>query len=67
MQDKQTESLKAQYQQMLIGEARKAYLKAQEVIRDINEAPIREEDRNEIRIQIIKMLTTKPTQINKTP
>jgi hypothetical protein len=67
MQDRQTDALKAQYQKVVIGEARKIYLKAQEVTRDINESPIREEDRNEIRLQVIKMLTTKPTQINQKP
>jgi hypothetical protein len=43
--------------------ARNTYLKAQEMIRDINEAKIREEDKNEIRLHLIKMVTTKPTEV----
>jgi len=45
--------------------ARNTYLKAQELIRDLNEAKIRDEDKNEIRLHLIKMVTTKPTEINK--
>jgi hypothetical protein len=45
--------------------ARNTYLKAQELIRDLNEAKIRDEDKNEIRLHIIRMVTNKPTEVNK--
>lgn len=55
----------AQYNQVVMSVARNVYLKAQEMIRDLNEAKIREEDKNEIRLHITRMVTTKPTDLNK--
>jgi hypothetical protein len=40
--------------------ARNVYLKAQEMVRDLNEAKIRDEDKNEIRLHLIRMITAKP-------
>jgi hypothetical protein len=44
--------------------ARNIYLKANEVVRDLNEAKIRDEDKNEIRLHLIRMFSTKPTEVN---
>jgi hypothetical protein len=63
MEDQKTTQLKAQYTQVVMSVARNTYLKAQEMIRDINEAKIREEDKNEIRLHLIKMVTTKPIEV----
>lgn len=63
MEDPRATQLKAQYNQVVMSVARNVYLKAQEMIRDLNEAKIRDEDKNEIRLHIIKMTTTKPTEI----
>jgi hypothetical protein len=65
MEDPRTTQLKAQYNQVVMSVARNVYLKAQEMIRDLNEAKIRDEEKNEIRLQIIKMITNKPTEVNK--
>jgi hypothetical protein len=65
MEDPRATQLKAQYNQVVMSVARNTYLKAQELIRDLNEAKIRDEDKNEIRLHLIKMVTTKPTEINK--
>jgi len=65
MEDPRATQLKAQYNQVVMSVARNTYLKAQEMIRDLNEAKIRDEDKNEIRLHLIKMVTTKPTEINK--
>ncbi len=65
MEDPRATQLKAQYNQVVMSVARNTYLKAQEMIRDLNEAKIRDEDKNEIRLHLIKMVTTKPTDINK--
>lgn len=65
MEDPRATQLKAQYNQVVMSVARNTYLKAQEMIRDLNEAKIRDEDKNEIRLHLIKMITTKPTEINK--
>jgi hypothetical protein len=65
MEDPRATQLKAQYNQVVMSVARNTYLKAQELVRDLNEAKIRDEDKNEIRIHLIKMITTKPTDINK--
>lgn len=65
MEDPRATQLKAQYNQVVMAAARNTYLKAQELIRDLNEAKIRDEDKNEIRIHLIKMITTKPTDISK--
>jgi len=65
MEDPRATQLKAQYNQVVMSVARNTYLKAQELIRDLNEAKIRDEDKNEIRLHLIKMVTTKPTEVNK--
>lgn len=65
MEDPRTTQLKAQYNQVVMAAARNIYLKAQEVIRDLNEAKIRDEDKNEIRLHLVRMITTKPTEVNK--
>ena len=65
MEDQRTTQLKAQYNQVVMSVARNVYLKAQEMVRDLNEAKIRDEDKNEIRLHIIRMLTSKPTEVNK--
>ncbi len=65
MEDPRTTQLKAQYNQVVMSVARNVYLKAQEMIRDLNEAKIRDEDKNEIRLHIIRMLTAKQTEIKK--
>ena len=63
MEDPRATQLKAQYNQVVMSIARNTYLKAQEMIRDLNEAKIRDEDKNEIRLHLIKMVTTKPTEV----
>ena len=65
MEDQRTTQLKAQYNQVVMSVARNVYLKAQEMVRDLNEAKIRDEDKNEIRLHIIRMMTNKPTEVNK--
>jgi hypothetical protein len=61
MEDPRTAQLKAQYNQVVMSVARNVYLKAQEAVRDLNEAKIRDEDKNEIRLHLIRMITTKPS------
>jgi hypothetical protein len=63
MEDPRATQLKAQYNQVVMSVARNTYLKAQELIRDLNEAKIRDEDKNEVRLHLIKMVTTKPTEV----
>ena len=63
MEDPRATQLTAQYNQVVMSVARNTYLKAQELIRDLNEAKIRDEDKNEIRLHLIKMVTTKPTEV----
>jgi len=63
MEDPRATQLKAQYNQVVMSVARNTYLKAQELVRDLNEAKIRDEDKNEIRLHLIKMVTTKPTDV----
>jgi hypothetical protein len=65
MEDQRTTQLKAQYNQVVMSVARNVYLKAQEMVRDLNEAKIRDEDKNEIRLHVIRMITNKPTEVNK--
>ena len=60
MEDPRATQLKAQYNQVVMAAARNIYLKAQEAIRDLNEAKIRDEDKNEIRLHLIRMITAKP-------
>jgi hypothetical protein len=64
MEDQRTQQLKASYNQVVTNVARNVYLKLHEVVRDINEANIREEDKNAIRLHMIGMITQKPT-VNK--
>jgi hypothetical protein len=61
MEDPRTTQLKAQYNQVVMSVARNVYLKAQETVRDLNEAKIRDEDKNEIRLHLIRMITAKAT------
>lgn len=65
MEDPKTTQLKAQYNQVVMSVARNVYLKAQEMVRDLNEAKIREEDKNEIRLHLIRMISNKPTDVTK--
>jgi hypothetical protein len=65
MEDPRTQQLKAQYNQVVMAAARNIYLKAQEMVRDLNEAKIRDEDKNEIRLHLIRMISSKPTEVNK--
>lgn len=62
MVDKKTAELKANYDQLAMKVARSIYLKAQEMVRDVNESQLREEDRNSIRLHIIRMLTEKTSK-----
>jgi hypothetical protein len=59
MEDQRTKNLKAQYNQVVTNVARNVYLKLHEVVRDINEANIREEDKDAIRLHMIGMITQK--------
>ena len=65
MEDPRATQQKAQYNQVVMSVARNVYLKAQEMVRDLNEAKIRDEDKNEIRLHLIRMITNKPTEVNK--
>jgi hypothetical protein len=56
MEDAKTQALKANYNQEVTKFARETYLKMQEIVRDVSEAKIKEEDKNEIRLHIIEML-----------
>ena len=56
MEDQKTTQLKAQYNQVVMSVARNVYLKAGEMVRDLNEAKIRDEDKNEIRLHLIRMI-----------
>jgi hypothetical protein len=49
----------AQYNQVVMSVARNVYLKAQEAIRDLNESKIREEDKNDIRLHLIRMISSR--------
>lgn len=59
MEDRKTAELKANYDQLATKVARNIYLKAQEMVRDVNESKLREEDKNSIRLHIIRMITEK--------
>ncbi len=61
MEDQRTKQLKAQYNQVVTNVARNVYLKMHEVVRDLNEANIRQEDKDAIRLHMIGMITQKPT------
>jgi len=62
MEDQKTKRLKANYNQIVTNAARNIYLKMQEVVRDLNESNIKDEDKNEIRLHVIKMVTSPPTK-----
>ena len=62
MEDQKTKQLKANYNQIVTNAARNIYLKMQEVGRDLNESNIKDEDKNEIRLHVIKMVTSPPTK-----
>jgi hypothetical protein len=62
MEDQKTKQLKANYNQIVTNAARNIYLKMQEVVRDLNESNIKDEDKNEIRLHVIKMVTSPPTK-----
>ena len=62
MEDQKTRQLKANYNQIVTNTARNIYLKMQEVVRDLNESNIKDEDKNEIRLHVIKMVTNPPTK-----
>lgn len=64
MEDQRTKQLKAQYNQVVTNVARNIYLKMQEIVRDVNEAPIRQEDKDSIRLHMIGMITQKPSNTN---
>ena len=57
MEDQKTQQLKANYNQLVLSVARNVYLKQQECVRDLNESKIREEDKNAIRLHMIRMTT----------
>ncbi len=61
MEDQRTKQLKAQYNQVVTNVARNVYLKMNEVVRDLNEANIRQEDKDAIRLHMIGMITQKPS------
>lgn len=65
MEDQRTRQLKAQYNQVVTNTARNVYLKMKEVVRDLNEANIKEEDKDAIRLHLIRMVTDKPTTPNQ--
>jgi hypothetical protein len=65
MEDQKTRELKAQYNQVVTNVARNIYLKMQEVVRDLNEANIKDEDKDAIRLHMIRMVTNKPTSPNQ--
>jgi len=65
MEDPRTQQLKADYNQVVQSVARNVYLKMQECVRDLNESKLREEDKNAIRLHLIRMVTAQPTQPTK--
>ena len=65
MEDQKTRELKAQYNQVVTNVARNIYLKMQEVVRDLNEANIKDEDKDAICLHMIRMVTNKPTSPNQ--
>ena len=62
MEDQKTQQLKANYNQLVLSVARNVYLKHQECVRDLNESKIREEDKNAIRLHMIRMLIAEQGQ-----
>jgi hypothetical protein len=62
MEDQKTQQLKANYNQLVLSVARNVYLKHQECVRDLNESKIREEEKNAIRLHMIRMITAEQGQ-----
>jgi len=62
MEDPKTQQLKANYNQLVLSVARNVYLKHQECVRDLNESKIREEEKNTIRLHMIRMITAEQGQ-----
>jgi len=62
MEDQRTQKLKENYNQLVLRVARNVYLKQQECVRDLNESKIREEDKNAIRLHMIRMITAEQGQ-----
>ena len=62
MEDPKTQQLKANYNQIVLRVARNVYLKHQECVRDLNESKIREEEKNAIRLHMIRMITAEQGQ-----
>ncbi len=62
MEDQKTQQLKANYNQLVLSVARNVYLKHQECVRDLNESKIREEDKNAIKLHMIRMITAEQGQ-----
>jgi hypothetical protein len=56
MEDPRTRQLKANYNQEVTRVARNVYLKMKEVIRDLEEAGIKKEDKDEIAIYLVGMI-----------
>lgn len=62
MEDQKTQQLKANYNQLVLSVARNVYLKHQECVRDLNESKIRDEDKNAIKLHMIRMLISEQTK-----
>jgi hypothetical protein len=56
MEDPRTRQLKANYNQEVTRVARNVYLKMKEVVRDLEEAGIKKEDKDEIAIYLVGMI-----------
>jgi len=56
MEDPRTQNLKENYNQWVLSVAKQVYLKQRECVRDLNEAKIREEDKNAIRLHLVRMV-----------
>lgn len=57
MQDKRTQEILKDYNKMVEGVARRAYLSAAGLVREINESKINREDELTIKMHIISMLS----------
>lgn len=57
MQDKRTQEILKDYNKMVEGVARRAYLSAAGLVREINESKINKEDELTIKMHIISMLS----------
>lgn len=62
VEDQKTQQLKANYNQLVLSVARNVYLKHQECVRDLNESKIRDEDKNAIKLHMIRMLISEQTK-----